>query len=391
MYLSKRVLNVSPSATLEVTALAKKLKSEGHDVVNFAAGEPDFDTPQEIKNAAKKAIDEGFTKYTPSIGFPSLREEISLKFKRENGLQYSPEQIIVGSGAKHCLYNILQAIAQENDEVIIPRPYWVSYPEMAKLSAATAVFVETTEKNNFKIQPKDLLGLITKKTKALILNSPSNPTGCIYDAAELKEIADICVNKKILVISDEIYEKLIYDNIKHVSIGSFNDKILQQTITVNGVSKAYSMTGWRIGYLGAPLEIAKAIKKIQDHSTSNPASISQKAALQALQLPAEQIEQMRSEFEKRRDYILSRLDGIKNIAYCKPLGAFYVFCDISKISNDTKNFAKKFLEEKKVALIPGIGFGKEGWVRMSFATNLENIEKGMDRLEAWVKQLQKKS
>ncbi|MFC1594423.1 pyridoxal phosphate-dependent aminotransferase [Candidatus Omnitrophota bacterium] len=385
MVLSKRVIHVSPSATLEITALAKKLKAEGCDVVGFAAGEPDFDTPEDIKKAAIQAIQEGFTKYTPSIGVLALRELISEKFSAENGISYSPQQIVVGSGAKHCLYNIFQAITQEGDEVIIPKPYWVSYPEMVKLAGATPVALETAAEDGFKLNLENLKSRITKKTKAIIVNSPSNPTGGIYEKGELKEIAELCVKKNIIIISDEIYEKLIYDNKKHVSIGSFNKKVLQQTITVNGVSKAYSMTGWRIGYLGAPLEIAQAIKKIQDHSTSNPASISQKAAMAALKLPAQIIEQMRSQFEERRNYIMSRLDEIEGISYVRPQGAFYIFCNVSKISQDSKEFAKKLLNEKHVAVIPGIGFGQEGYVRLSFAVDIATIEKGIDRLQEWIR------
>ncbi len=386
MCLSKRVLKVTPSATLEITSLAKKLKAEGHDVVGFAAGEPDFDTPIPIKKAAITAIKQGFTKYTPSIGTPALRKAISNKFKSENRLSYSPEQIVVSSGAKHCLYNVFQAIAQKGDEVIIPKPYWVSYPEMVKLADAKAVFLKTESKDNFKINPLELKKLLTKRTKAIILNSPSNPTGSIYNKAELIKIAKICVKNKILIISDEIYEKLLYDNKKHVSIGSLDKKVLGITITVNGVSKAYSMTGWRIGYLGAPLAIAKSIKKIQDHSTSNPSSISQMATVAALKLPSKNIEQMRAKFEKRRDYILSRLDKIDKISYIKPQGAFYVFCNISKLSKDSKSFAKKLLEKKKVALVPGVGFGAEGFVRLSFAADIATIKEGLDRIEQWAKQ-----
>lgn len=289
MNLSQRVREISESPTLAITSRVKQLKKDGFDVINFAAGEPDFDTPQEIKQAAIKAINDGFTKYTPSTGIPELKKAISEKFRNDNSIEHRTDQIIVSSGAKHSLYNSLQAVLDKGDEVVIPKPYWVSYPEMVRLAEAKPVFLETEVRNNFKIEPKKLEKAITKKTKALILNSPSNPTGVIYSKEELKDIADICVKNKIIVISDEIYEKLIYDNQKHVSIASLGKDIYDLTITINGVSKAYSMTGWRIGYLGASEEIVKAIKKIQDHSTSNPVSISQMAALAALRMPEEQI------------------------------------------------------------------------------------------------------
>jgi aspartate aminotransferase len=386
MNLSQRAKLVSDSPTLAITSRVKQLKKQGHDVVNFAAGEPDFDTPAEIKQAAIDAINKGFTKYTPTAGILELREAASEKFKKDNSLDYPADQIVISCGAKHSIYNVVLAIAEKNDEIIIPSPYWVSYPEMAILAEAKPVFLETSSDDDFKINPKKLEKLITKKTKALILNSPSNPTGVVYNRKDLEKIAEICLSKKIYVISDEIYEKLIYDNIEFVSIGSLGKDIFQLTITINGVSKTFSMTGWRIGYLGAAKDVASAVKKIQDHSTSNPTSISQMAALAALKMPETEVIKMRDEFQKRRDYMIQRLDKIPQLKYINPQGAFYVFCDIAKTKMNSNTFAEKLLDETKVALIPGKGFGRDDFVRLSFATDLESIKKGMDRIEKWLRQ-----
>ena len=383
---SQRLKEISESPTLAITSRVKQLKKDGHDIVNFAAGEPDFDTPQEIKLAAIEAINNGFTKYTPASGMPDLKKAVSERFKNNNLLDYDPKQIIISSGAKHSLYNAIMAIADKDDEIIIPSPYWVSYPEMVRLASAKPVFLNTTAEDSFKINPEKLEKAITKRTKAVILNSPSNPTGVVYSSDELKEVSKICVKKKIYVISDEIYEKLIYDSKKHASIASFGKDIFDLTITINGVSKAFSMTGWRIGYLGAPEEIAKAINKIQSHSTSNPASISQMAALAALKMSEDEIVKMRREFEKRRDYMTQRLDKIKKLSYIKPQGAFYIFCNISETGMKSDDFAKRLLEDKKVAVIPGRGFGRDDYVRLSFATDLDSIKKGIDRVEQWLKQ-----
>ena len=386
MRLAQRVQNIKKSLTLEITARAKKLKQEGFDVINFAAGEPDFDTPGFIKKAAIQALEDGFTKYTPATGILELKEIISKKFKKENQLDYPSSQVVVSSGAKHCLYNIFQALTEKNDEVIINSPYWVSYPEMVKLSDATPKFLQTRQEDSFKINLKELKKITTDKTKAIIINSPSNPTGVIYTKSELQQIADFCVSSKIFIISDEIYEKLIYDSEKHISIGSLGKKVLDWTITVNGVSKAFAMTGWRIGYLGGPPEIISAISKIQSHSTSNPASISQKAALEALNNNGSWTERIRLEFQNRRDYICERLAKIPKISFIRPQGAFYVFCNISKIGLDSISFSKKLLEDENVAVIPGIGFGWDDFIRLSFATDIESIKKGMDRFEKWLKQ-----
>lgn len=334
MRLAKRVSDIGESVTLEITSKAKKMAKEGIDVVSFAAGEPDFDTPDFIKEAAIKAINEGFTKYTPSSGMLELREAIARKFKKDNNLDYSPAEVVVSNGAKHSLYNIFQVICEKGDEVIIPAPYWLSYPAMVNLAEAKSVFVNTGLKNNFKVTEKELEASITDKTRCLILNSPSNPTGSLYGLDELKVIARLAVKHKFFVISDEIYEKLVYDDKPYVSIGSLGSDIRDLTITVNGVSKSYSMTGWRIGYAAGPIEVMKAIANVQSHATSNPCSISQKATLAGLEGDQKFILKMRTEFQKRRDLMVSRLNKMKNISCIKPEGAFYVFCDISKFKQD---------------------------------------------------------
>ncbi|MDD5166775.1 MAG: pyridoxal phosphate-dependent aminotransferase [Candidatus Omnitrophica bacterium] len=385
--LAERTKKVKPSSTLALTSKAKKLKSEGKDIVSFAAGEPDFDTPDFVKDAAIEAIKAGFTKYTPTTGTAELKKLISEKFKKDNSLEYSPSQIIVSCGAKHSIFNTLLALVNKGDEVIIPSPYWVSYPEMVNLCEGIPRFIRTSPESNFKIAASDIERYISPKTKLFILNSPSNPTGCVYNPEELKKISQLCVAKKIFVISDEIYEKIIFDNLKHASIASFNKDIYELTITINGLSKSHSMTGWRIGYLGAPQEIADTISKIQDHSTSNPASISQKAAFAALSAGDSFSKQMAIEFQKRRDYIVGRLKGIKKISFTLPQGAFYIFCNISETGLDSATFANRLLEEVSVAVIPGEAFGRKDYIRISFATNIEEIKKGMDRIEEWVKKL----
>ncbi len=385
--LAKRTQKINPSSTLAITAKAKKLKSEGHDIINFAAGEPDFDTPDFIKDQAIGAIKAGFTKYTPTTGTAELKKAIADKLRKDNSLQYDSSQIVVSCGAKHSIFNALFALLNKGDEVIIPSPYWVSYPEMVNLFEGKPRFIETLPKNDFKIAIRDLEKYVNYKTKAIILNSPSNPTGCVYSEEELRQIAKICVKNKIFVISDEIYEKIIYDNQRHVSIASFGKDIYDLTVTVNGLSKSHSMTGWRIGYLAGPSDVVDAVSKIQDHSTSNPASISQKAALAALNASDDFVKLMACEFQKRRDYTVERLNKIKRIGFVKPKGAFYIFCDISKLGLDSKTFANRLLDEAYVSLIPGIAFGKDSYVRISFAASLEQIEKGMDRIEGWLNKL----
>jgi len=384
--IAKRLESVSSSQTLEITSIAKALKKQGKDVIDFSAGEPDFDTPEPIKKAAIYAIESGFTKYTPASGMEELKLAIQNKFLKDNNIRYSPNQIIVSCGAKHSLYNIIQTICDPKDEMLIIAPFWLSYPEMVKMADGTPVIIDTDEEKGFKLKISSLKEKITKKTKAVIVNSPSNPAGIVYDKKFLQEIADIVVSKKIICISDEIYEKLIYDGEKHVSIASLGDDIYRYTVTVNGMSKTYAMTGWRIGYLGAEPTIAKYISILQSHSTSNPASISQKAALRALNVNESIVEKMRAEFEKRRDYMMTRLDEIKSIHYTRPTGAFYIYCNIYKTKLKSQEFATKFLEEKLVAVIPGESFGSDKHIRLSFATDIEKIKEGMDRLEQWVKQ-----
>ncbi|MEW6075115.1 MAG: pyridoxal phosphate-dependent aminotransferase [Candidatus Omnitrophota bacterium] len=383
---TERVKKIHPSSTLAITSKAKKLKTEGKDVINFAAGEPDFDTPDEIKRQAIDAIQSGFTKYTPTTGIPELKQLICEKFKT-NSLNYEPNQIVVSSGAKHSIFNAMLALINKGDEVIIPSPFWVSYPEMVHVCEGTPRFIKTTAENNFKLSPQELQAHISQKTKLLVLNSPSNPTGSVYRKEELQELAALCVSKKIFVLSDEIYEHLLYDGLTHFSIGSLGKEIYNLTITVNGLSKSFSMTGWRIGYLGAPVDIVEAISKLQDHSTSNPCSISQKAAVAALGMSDEFTKSMAGEFQRRRDYIAHRLQAIKKIKFVLPQGAFYVFCDISRTRLSSAVFASRLLQEALVALIPGDAFGRDDYVRISFATSLAHIEKGMDRIEEWAKSL----
>jgi len=384
---AERLKKVSPSSTLAITSKAKKLKTEGKDVISLAAGEPDFDTPDFIKDAAVEALRSGFTKYTPTTGTPELKKLIAQKFKRDNGLEYTPEQVVVSCGAKHSIFNAVFVLLNKGDEVLIPSPYWVSYPEIVRLCEGTPRFIETESSNNFKITPRDLEKHITLKTKLLILNSPSNPTGCVYGLEELKEIARICAAKKIFVLSDEIYEKLIYDNLKHYSIAGCNSESYNFTITVNGLSKSHSMTGWRIGYLGGPQDIVDAISKLQDHSTSNPNSIAQKAAVAALNASDEFSRQMCREFQKRRDYVMSRLATIKKLSCVKPEGAFYIFCNISKAKLDSLTFATRLLDEAMVAVIPGEGFGRSDCIRISFAAGTEQLARAMDRLDGWMAKL----
>jgi len=384
--LAQRLNKINPSSTLAITAKAKKLKAEGKDIVNLSAGEPDFDTPDFVKEAAIQAIKSGFTKYTPTTGIPELKKAVAEKFKKENNLTYEPGQIVVSCGAKHSIFNTLLVLVDSGDEVLIPLPYWVSYPEMVNLCEATPRFIKTLPGNNFKIKPEDLEKNIGPKTKLLILNSPSNPTGCVYTEGELRRIADICVKNKILVLSDEIYEKLIYDGLKHVSIAGFNSDIYDLTVTVNGLSKSHSMTGWRLGYLGAPLEIAEAISRLQDHSTSNPSSITQKAAVAALNDTSDFTERVCLEFQKRRDYCVGRINKMPKIKCVVPEGAFYIFCDISATKIDSSVFANRLLEEALISIIPGSGFGMDDYIRVSFANSLEQLAKGMDRLEQWLKQ-----
>ena len=389
MKISRRVESATASLTLEITSIAKKMSGQGERVVNFAAGEPDFDTPGYIKEAAIEAIKNGFTKYTPSSGCLELKQAISKKLEKDNHLTFSPSQIVVTCGAKHALYNILQALCESKEEVLIPSPYWVSYPEMVVLAGAYPRIIKTTLKNNFKLDKQTLKSNITKKTKVLILNSPVNPTGSVYSLKELQGLAEIVAEHNIYVISDEIYEKLIFDGEKHTSFASLNKEAYRRTIVVNGVSKSYAMTGWRIGYLASAEEkLIKAISNLQSHSTSNPCSISQKAACAALnKTKTNQMRKMVEEFQSRRDYMLQGLEKIAGLSCLKPKGTFYVFCNISKLGLDSLTFSRRLLQEAKVAVIPGKAFGQDDYVRLSFATSGEQIKEGLSRIKDWAKKL----
>ncbi|MDP4179908.1 MAG: pyridoxal phosphate-dependent aminotransferase [Bacillota bacterium] len=393
MLLSQKAMSISPSSTLAIDAKAKRMKAEGIDVIGFGAGEPDFDTPAHIKEAAIKAINEGFTKYTPASGTLELKQAVCRKFKKDNGLDYTPSNIVISNGAKHSLVNAFQAICMPGDEVIIPAPFWVSYPEMVKLVDGIPVILNTIEKDGFKFTIKQLENTITPKTKAIVINSPTNPTGMVYSKEELQAIADLAVSKGIYIVSDEIYEKLIYDGYEHVSIASFNDKIKDLTIVVNGVAKSYSMTGWRIGYSASNAKIAEIMSNVQSHATSNPNSIAQKAAEAALNGPQDEVNMMVEEFIKRRDYMVERINSIEGLSCIKPNGAFYVMMNISKLIgkelygvkiSGSDDFANIILEKANVALVPGSGFGTDIHVRLSYATSLKNITEGLNRIEKFL-------
>ncbi|MGD1019381.1 MAG: pyridoxal phosphate-dependent aminotransferase [Verrucomicrobiia bacterium] len=381
--LAQRATTLTPSLTLAIDAKAKKLKAEGVDVCGFGAGEPDFDTPQYIKDAAAQALAAGFTKYTPSSGIPELRAAIAEKLKNENGLDYKPSQVIVNCGAKHSCYNVILATCQAGDEVIIPAPYWLSYPEMVKLADASPVIVETTEASGFKITPDQFRDAMTPATKLIILNSPGNPTGSVYTREELEALAEVALEEDILMLSDEIYEKIVYDGVQPVSLASLGKNIYDLTITVNGFSKAYAMTGWRLGYVAAPDPIASAIDSIQSHSTSNPTSFAQKGALAGLKGDQSFIGEMVKAFAERRAYIYDRLTKIPGVTCVKPMGAFYVLPNISSFGLSSTDFASKLLDDQKVAVVPGIAFGSDAHVRLSYACSMENIQKGLDRIEAF--------
>jgi aspartate aminotransferase len=379
--ISKNAASLSPSLTLAIDAKAKAMKAAGEDVVGFGAGEPDFDTPQHIKDAAAKALAAGFTKYTPSSGIPELREAIAGKFKKDNGLTFKPSQIIVSCGGKHSCFNVIMATCGRGDEVIIPAPYWLSYPEMVKLAGAKPVIVKTTDRTEFKLTPEQLRKAIKPKTRLLILNSPSNPTGSVYTPEEIKALGDVCVEKNVLIMSDEIYEHLLYDGATHKSVASFSPAHQEHTIIVHGFAKAWSMTGWRLGFLAAPEPIAKVIDAIQSHSTSNPTSFAQKGAVAALTGPQDHIKVWLAEFDKRRRYAHQKLNSIRGISCVNAKGAFYLFPNISKTGLKSTDFCAKLLETAKVAAVPGIAFGADNYIRLSYATSLANIEKGLDRLE----------
>ena len=397
MAISERARRTKPSPTLAITSKAKQMKAEGIDVISFAAGEPDFDTPQNVKDAAIKAIQAGVTKYTPTSGTLELKQAVCAKLKRDNGLEYEPSQIIASNGAKHSIYNAVLALCDPGDEVIIPAPYWVSYPEMVTLADGVSVFVRTDESTGFKMTVDMLKSAVTPKTKILILNSPSNPTGAVYSRSELEGIAEVAVRKGFYVISDEIYEKIIYEGNEHVSIASFGEDIKRLTVTVNGLSKSHSMTGWRVGYAAAEQEIVSAVSRIQDNSTSNPVSFVQSGAVEALNGPQDYAAMMAREFDKRRKVIVKGLNSIPGIECPNPGGAFYVFPNVSalygkswdgKVINGSESFAEfLLLGDARAAVIPGSGFGADQNIRLSYATSMENIEKGLERIGKAVSEL----
>ncbi len=387
---------INESPTMKVSALAKKMKADGENVINLSVGEPDFPTPENIKQAAKKAIDENQTRYTINSGTVELRKSIAAKLKRDNALDYDIKNIIVSNGAKHSVFNCILATVNKGEEVIIPAPYWVSYPDMVSIANGTSIIIDTKEENGFKVTPEELERSITPKTKALILCNPSNPTGSAYSRIELEKVAEVCLKHNFYIISDEIYEKLTYGDYKFVSFPSLNEELKKRTLLVNGLSKAYSMTGWRIGYTAGPEDVIQAINKIQSHSTSNASSISQTASLEALNGSQDAVEEMRKEFEKRRDYLYNQLTSIDGISCYKPEGAFYLFPNISAYFNksdgetkikDSFDLAMYILSDAKVATVPGSAFGAEGFLRLSYATSMSNLEEAVARLKESLKKL----
>jgi len=387
MEISARASQLSPSLTLSIDSKAKAMKAEGIDVCGFGAGEPDFDTPEHIKQAAIAALEAGFTKYTPSAGLPELRQAIAEKLEADNQLSYRPSQVVVSSGAKHSCYNAILATCQPGDEVLIPSPYWVSYPDMVRLAGAEPVIVQTSERNGWKMRASDFENAMTPRTKMVILNSPGNPSGSVYTREELEGIVEVAAEEDIYILSDEIYEKLVYDDAKHVSIASLSKEAYELTITVNGFSKAYAMTGWRLGYLAAPEAVARAVDNIQSHSTSNPCSFAQKGAVAALKGDQQPLADMRDEFSMRRDYMFDRITKIPNITAVKPQGAFYILVNISQLGLSSQNFADRLLSKANVAVVPGAAFGDDRTVRLSYATSIDIIKKGLDRFQDFCRTL----
>ncbi|ENQ3104647.1 L-aspartate aminotransferase apoenzyme [Bacillus sp. 491mf] len=390
MKLAKRVAALTPSSTLEITAKAQALKAEGHDVIGLGAGEPDFNTPEHIIEAAYKAMLEGYTKYTPTGGLAALKQEIIKKFERDQGISYEPSQIIVCNGAKHALYTLFQVLLDEGDEVIIPTPYWVSYPEQVKLAGGEPVYVDGLEENHYKITPEQLRQVITEKTKAVIINSPSNPTGMIYSKEELQQLGQVCLEHDILIVSDEIYEKLIYGDAEYTSIAQLSNELQEQTLIINGVSKSHSMTGWRIGYAAGNKELIKAMTNLASHSTSNPTSIAQYGTIAAYAGDQQPVEIMRRAFEERLNIVYDKLIQIPGFTCIKPQGAFYLFPNVKEAValagyETVDEWAKALLEEEKVALVPGTGFGAPNNVRLSYATSLEQLEKALERIHRFMK------
>jgi aspartate aminotransferase len=393
---SRKAQSISPSPTLTIDAKAKQLKKEGVDVIGFGAGEPDFETPAHIKEAAVRAIEAGFTRYTPVAGIPELLEAVSQKLQKDNGLAYEPRNIVVANGAKHALCNALAALLNPGDEVVIPAPYWVSYPEMVKINDGVPVVIQTKKENNFCPSPEDLKQALTPKTKAIIINSPGNPTGQVYSKEQLQAIADFAVQHNLFVIADEIYEKLIYGDSEHVSIASLGEEIKKRTVLVNGVSKTYAMTGWRIGYSASTAEIAKIMSSIQSHATSHANSIAQKAAVAALTGPQDCVQEMKEAFDARRKTMVGKIRSIPGLSCIEPQGAFYLFVDVSntfgrayngRTVNSSDDFAAALLEEKQVAVVPGTGFGAPDYIRLSYALATEQMLKGLERIAAFVRAL----
>ena len=387
MEISTRAAQLTPSLTLSIDSKAKAMKAEGIDICGFGAGEPDFDTPEHIKAAAIAALEGGFTKYTPSSGLPELRQAISEKFANDNGLEYRPSQIIVSNGAKHSCYNAILATCEPGDEVIIPSPYWVSYPDMVKLAGAEPVIVQTSERNGWKMTAEEFENAMTPRTKMVIMNSPGNPSGAVYSREEMEAIVEVAAEEDIYILSDEIYEKLVYDDVKHVSIASLSKHAYDLTITINGFSKSYAMTGWRLGYMGAPEAIAKAVDSIQSHSTSNPCSFAQKGAIAALKGDQQPLSDMHDELDMRRNYMYDRISKIANITAVKPQGAFYILVNISQLGLNSQNFSDRLLSKANVAVIPGAAFGDDRTIRLSYATSIDVIKKGLDRFQDFCRTL----
>jgi aspartate aminotransferase len=387
-FLADQLKRIKPSATIAVTDKARALKLAGRNVIGLGAGEPDFDTPDNIKKAAIKAIESGkASKYTNVDGIAELKDAIVKKFKRENGLDYKPSQVTVGTGGKQVLYNAFIATLNPDDEVIIPAPYWVSYPDMVRLAGAEPVIVPTSERNAWKMSAEDFENAMTPRTKMLVLNSPCNPTGSVYTREEMQAIVDVATEEDIYILSDEIYEKLVYDDVKHVSIASLSKEAYDLTITVNGFSKSYAMTGWRLGYLAAPEAVAKAVDSIQSHTTANPSSFSQRGALAALKGDQQPLADMREEFDMRRNYMFDRISKIPNITAIKPQGAFYILVNISQLGLSSQNFADRLLSKSSVAVVPGAAFGDDRTVRLSYATSIDIIKKGLDRFQDFCRTL----
>jgi len=398
MNFSKKAMQIQPSITLAISAKAAEMKANGIDVIGFGVGEPDFNTPLNIQEAAIKAIRDGYTKYTPASGIKELKKAVANKFWKENNLYYSESQIIISTGAKQCLANLFQAVLNPNDEVLIQTPYWVSYPELVQLADGIPVFIKTEEKDNFKLSIDKLEAAVTERTKMIIVNTPNNPTGTVYNKEDLMLIADFAKKHDLIILADEIYEKLIYGDEKHISIAGLSEDAYKRTVLINGVSKSFAMTGWRIGYAAGSEEIIKLMSNIQSHTTSNPCSIAQYASLEALTGPIDAQIEMIKEFKKRRNYMTEKVDSIKGVSCIEPMGAFYVMLNISKLLNkevegelikDSIIFSKSLLEHAKVAVVPGIAFGADDYVRLSYATSLENIVEGLSRIEKFVKKYYK--